>query len=42
VIELKDKLDNFKDRFDRDLNIEIHIAQVEKKELDDLLHAWGE
>jgi len=39
---LKDKLDNFKDKFDRDLNIEIHIAQVEKKELDDLMRTLGE
>ena len=40
--ELKDKIDTFKDKFDRDLNIEIHIAQVEKKDLDDLLHMLGE
>jgi len=39
---LKDKLDKFKDKFDRDLNIEIHIAQVEKKELDDLTRTLGE
>ena len=39
---MKDKLDTFKDKFNRDLNIEIHIAQVEKKELDDLLHMLGE
>jgi len=42
AIDLKDKLDTFKDKFNRDLNIEIHIAQVEKKELDDLLHMLGE
>ena len=42
AIELKDKLDTFKDKFDRDLNIEIHVAQVEKKELDDLMHMLGE
>ena len=40
--ELKDKIDTFKDKFDRDLNIEIHVAQVEKKELDDLMHMLGE
>ena len=42
AIELKDKLDTFKDKIDRDLNIEICIAQAEKKELDDLLHMLGE
>jgi len=39
---LKDKIDTFKDKFDRDLNIEIHIAQAKKKELDDLMHMLGE
>jgi len=39
AIELRDKLDAFKDRFDRDLLIDAHIAQTEKKELDDLKHA---
>ena len=42
AIELKDKLDTFKDKFDRDLNIEMHMAQVEKKELDGLMHTLGE
>ena len=42
AIELKDKIDTFKDKFDRDLNIEIHVAQVEKKELDNLMHMLGE
>jgi len=42
AIELKDKLDTFKDKIDRDLNIEICIAQAEKKELDDLLYMLGE
>jgi len=42
AIELKDKLDTFKDKFDRYLNIEMHTAQVEKKELDDLIHMLGE
>jgi len=42
AIELKDKLDAFKDKFGRDLNIEMHIAQIEKKELDDLMHIMGE
>ena len=42
AIELKDKLDTFKDKIDWDLNIEIRIAQAEKKELDDLLHMLGE
>jgi len=42
AVELKDKIDTFKDKFDRDLNIEIHVAQVEKKELDNLMHMLGE
>ena len=42
AIALKDKLDTFKDKFDLDLSIEIHIAQIEKKELDDLMRTLGE
>ena len=42
AIGLRDKLDAFKDKFDRDLIIEIHIAQNEKKELDDLMRTLGE
>jgi len=42
AIKLKGKLDTIKDKFDRDLDIEMHIAQVEKKELDDLMHMLGE
>ena len=42
AIELKGKLDTFKDKFDRDLSIEIRIAQIEKKEMDDLMRTLGE
>ena len=42
AIELKEKLDKFKDDFDRHLDIEIFIAQTEKKELDDLMRTLGE
>ena len=39
AIELRKKLDTFARNFDRNLLIEIHIVQTEKKELDDLKHA---
>jgi len=39
AIEFKHRLDDFEDEFDRNLTIEIHKAQIEKKELDDLKHA---
>jgi len=42
AIGLKDELNTFKEKFDRSLNIEIHIAQIEKKELDDLMRILGE
>ena len=42
MIELNGKLDTFKEKFDRDLSIEIHIAQTEKKELDNLMRILGE
>jgi len=42
AIALKDKLDTFKDKFVLDLSIETHIAQIEKKELDDLTRTLGE
>ena len=42
AIELKGKLDTFKDKFDRDLIIEIHTAQIEKNKLDDLIRMLGE
>ena len=42
AIELKDRLDYFKGKFDRELSIEIYIAQIEKKELDDLMRTLGD
>ena len=45
AIELKEKLDAFKDKFDRDLLMEIQIVQTkatEKKELENLVRALGE
>ena len=49
AIGLRDKLDAFKDKFDRDLLMEIHVVQTkaetrtaEKNELDNLLRTLGE
>ena len=39
AIELREKLDAFKDRFDRDLMIEIQVKAAGEKKLDDLVHA---
>jgi len=44
VIELREKLDAFVDKFDRDLLIEIRVEQgvvAEQKELDNLVSALG-
>jgi len=39
AIKLRGKLDAFKDRFDRDLIIEIQVKAAGEKKLDDLLHS---
>jgi len=44
AIDLRDKLDAFKDKFDRDLLMEVHIAQTkasDKRELEDLMRTLG-
>jgi len=44
AVDLQDKLDTFKDKFDRDLLMEVHIVQTkatDKKELEDLMCTLG-